>query len=69
MHDIIKSFQEEIKNLHNDHVILMINYKMLLTEWQASLSMELDELIKSLTNYVSEQKEQGEITNDIDFRI
>lgn len=69
MDDIIKSFQEEIENLHNNHIILMINYKMLLIEWEASLSMELDELIKSLTNYVSEQKEQGEITNDIDFRI
>lgn len=67
--DIIKSFQEELKKLRHNHLVLMINYKMLLIEWQANLSMELDELITSLKNYVSEKKEQGEIISDIEFSM
>lgn len=47
----------------------MVDYKMLLIEWQARLSIELDNLIKSLKDYVSEKKKRGETIKNIDFRI
>lgn len=66
---LIKSIQEDLDRLKENHITLMIDYKLLHIDWEINLNKELHELIKPINEEIVEKEEQGEITEDIDFRI